>query len=42
MNIQMRVHQWGICTPNIRNSSTPSHASEGENRTNKSLQKLQV
>jgi hypothetical protein len=23
----------GTCTPNIRNSSTRSHASEGENRT---------
>ena len=29
MNVQM-IH---ACTPNIRNSSTRSHASEGENRS---------
>jgi hypothetical protein len=37
----MDVNEWisyecsdeGTCTPNIRNSSTRSHASEGENRT---------
>jgi hypothetical protein len=37
----MDVKEWmnyecsdeGTCTPNIRNSSTLSHASEGENRT---------
>jgi hypothetical protein len=30
MNIQIRP---GTCTPNIRNSSIRSHASEGENPT---------
>ena len=32
MNVQMKVHNVH-CTPNIPNSSTRSHASEGENRT---------
>jgi hypothetical protein len=32
----------GTCTPNIRNSSTRSHALEGGNRTRNRKQKLQV
>ena len=46
----MHVNEWicyecsdeGTCTPNIRNSSTRSHALEGGNRCRNRKQKLQV